>query len=264
MLGFNPLSDSPISDIALPVITGTIYAVDSNDTATIEAQVVVSGTISTADNNDFANIFGEELVGGYILATDENDSATFVAEALVSGSIDATDGTDTADLEGATALSGVIDTTDSDDTADIIGYTEPPVPPTPTNEDTHDGFTPEEIKRAKQLDKKIAKLEAKKRQAMLDKRARRKQAIRDLVSPPVVKTQQPEVELQSEVQVGIPPIDLKKVNANLIRLEQQKKQLLRAVELRGQIAQAQMQLAILKAQQEAEQDEEDSILALLL
>mgnify|MGYP003351703268 CR=1 FL=1 len=113
-------------------------------------------------------------------------------------------------------------------------------------------------------DKKIAKLEAKKRQAILDKRLKRKQALRDLVSPPVVKEQQPEVELQSEVQVGKPPTDLKKVNANLIRLEQQKKQLLRAVELRGQIAQAQMQLAILRAQQEAEQDEEDSILALLL
>lgn len=137
--------------------------------------------------------------------------------------------------------------------------------PTPTPPDTHDGFSADEIKRAKQLDKKIAKLEAKKRQAILDKRLARKQAIRDLVSPSVAKIQQEEVESLSEVQVGKPPTDLKKVKANLIRLEQQKKQLLRAVELRGQIAQAQMQLALLKAQREAEeQDEEESILALLL
>ena len=135
--------------------------------------------------------------------------------------------------------------------------------PTPTI-DTHDGFTAEEIKRAKALDKKIAKLEAKKRQAILDKRLARKQAIADLVSPPVAKEQQSEVELQSEVQVGKPPTDLKKVNANLIRLEQKKKLLLQAVDLRLQIAQKQMQLAVLKAKQEAEQDEEDSILALLL
>lgn len=263
MLGFNPLSDSPISDISLPVITGTIYATDSNDTADLTAQLAVSGSIYTTDGNDFAVISGEDRVDGYILATDGQDTAQFVALVTVSGVIDTTDGTDTADFEAQALTSGTIDTTDSDDTADIVGETTP-IPPTPSNIDTHDGFTREEIKRAKALDKKIAKLEAKKRQAILDKRLARKQAIRDLVSPPVVKEQQPEVELKSEVQVGKPLIDLKKVNANLIRLEQQKKQLLRAVELRGQIAQAQMQLAILKAQQEAEQDEEDSILALLL
>lgn len=262
MLGFNPLSDSPISDISLPVITGTIYVTDSNDTADLTSQVAVSGSISTADNNDFAVISGEDRVDGYILATDGQDTAQLIATIAISGFIDTTDSNDTADFTSSVLASGSIDTTDEDDTADIVGETTPPTPQ-PTI-DMHDGFTPEEIKRAKQLDKKIAKLEAKKRQAMLDKRVKRKQAIRDLVSPPVVKEQQPEVELQSEVQVGIPPIDLKKVNANLIRLEQQKKQLLRAVELRGQIAQAQMQLAILKAQQEAEQDEEDSILALLL
>lgn len=222
MLGFNPLSDSPISDISLPVITGTISATDQNDTATIDG-VVTSNPV------------------GVIYAVDQNDSATITGTVV------------------SVTITGSINTTDQNDSCDIEG-----VVSSPNQMDMNDGFTPDEIKRAKQLDKKIAKLEAKKRQAMLDKRAKRKQAIRDLVSPPVVKEQQPEVELQSEVQVGIPPIDLKKVNANLIRLEQQKKQLLQAVELRGQIAQAQMQLAILKARQEAEQDEEDSILALLL
>lgn len=220
MLGFNPLSSNPISDISLPVITGTIYATDSNDSCDIQGAVLEANAIYAVDENDTATITGT------------------VSALPITGSISATDQDDTCDIEGEVA--------------------------NPNQMDMHDGFTPDEIKRAKQLDKKIAKLEAKKRQAMLDKRAKRKQAIADLVSPPVVKEQQSKVELQSEVQVGKPPTDLKKVNANLIRLEQQKKQLLRAVELRGQIAQAQMQLAILKAQQEAEQDEEDSILALLL
>lgn len=184
------------------------------------------------------NAFQVDPVTGILYAVDENDSGSFV---------------------GQVGISGVLSVTDQDDSCNIQGTVAQP-----NARDTHDGFTPEEIKRAKALDKKIAKLEAKKRQAMLDKRLARKQAIRDLVSPPVVKEQQHEVELKSEVQVGKPLIDLKKVNANLIRLEQQKQQLLRAVELRGQIAQKQMQLAILKAQQEAEQDEEDSILALLL
>lgn len=135
--------------------------------------------------------------------------------------------------------------------------------PTPTK-DTHDGFTREEIKRAKALQKKIAKLEAQKRQAFLDKRLARKQAIQDLVSPPVVKQQQLEVELQSEAQVGRPPIDLKKVNANLIKLEQKQQQLLKAVELRKQIAYQQAQLAILEAKaRAAEHEDEEALLAIL-
>lgn len=203
----------------------------------------ITGSISATDANDTASISGVVTSNpvGVIYAVDDNDSAniTGVVTAFTTGTIDATDQNDSASIQGTVVV--------------------------PNNIDTHDGFTPEEIRRAKQLDKKIAKLEAKKRQAMLDKRLARKQAIRDLVSPPVAKIQQEEVESLSEVQVGKPPVDLKKVNANLIRLEQQKKQLLRAVELRSQIAQAQMQLALLKAQQEAEeQDEEDSILSLLL
>ena len=95
MLGFNPLSDSPISDISLPVITGTIYATDSNDTAYLTAQLAVSGSIYTTDGNDFTVISGEDRVDGYILATDGQDTAQFVALVTVSGVIDTTDGSDT-------------------------------------------------------------------------------------------------------------------------------------------------------------------------
>lgn len=191
-------------------------------------------------SNAFQNSgFQVDPVTGVLYVVDENDSGSFV---------------------GQVGISGVLSVTDQDDSCNIQGTVGQP-----NQMDMNDGFTPDEIKRARALDKKIAKLEAKKRQAILDKRLKRKQALRDLVSPPVVKEQQTEVELHSEAQRGIPPLDLKKVNANLIRLEQQKKQLLKAVELRMQIAQKQMQLAIFEAQKKAaEQDEEDTILALLL
>ena len=260
MLGFNPLSDSPISDIGLPVITGTIYAVDSNDTADITAQVAVSGDISTTDGNDFANIFGAGLVGGYILATDNNDLATLDGGVLVSAVIDTIDGTDTADFEGATGVSGVIDTTDGNDTADIEGTTTPPTPE-PTI-DMHDGFTKDEVKRIKKLQKKIAQAEAQIIQARLDKRLARKQLIKDLVDPTQVK--ESEVNSVSEVKIDKPSIDLKKLNANLINLEKRKQQLLKTIELRQELARAQTALAIHQAQMEAaERDDEEALLLLI-
>ena len=82
MLGFRPFSTNPISDILLPVITGTISATDQNDTASI-------------------NGYDESL--GYISATDQNDTAT------IAGTVT------------ATSITGTISATDQDDTANIIG-----------------------------------------------------------------------------------------------------------------------------------------------
>ena len=82
MLGFRPFSTNPISDILLPVITGTISATDQNDTASI-------------------NGYDESL--GYISATDQNDTAT------IAGTVT------------ATGITGTISATDQDDTANIIG-----------------------------------------------------------------------------------------------------------------------------------------------
>ena len=83
MLGFRPFSTNPISDILLPVITGTISATDQNDTASI-------------------NGYDESL--GYISATDQNDTAT------IAGTVTDTGG-----------ITGTISATDQDDTANIIG-----------------------------------------------------------------------------------------------------------------------------------------------
>ena len=85
MLGFTPFSTNPISDIQLPKITGTIYAVDDNDTASLLGKVgypVDFGVISTTDQDDTASITG------------------FVGAAPATGTISATDGNDTANLQG--------------------------------------------------------------------------------------------------------------------------------------------------------------------
>lgn len=138
------------------------------------------------------------------------------------------------------------------------------VPPNPLL-DKHDGWTKKEKKKWKELQKKLALAEAQKIQAKLDKRQARKQFIRELVSP-VAKKQQTEVELSvaKEVQVGKPPIDLVKVNADIAHLEQKQKLLLEAIELRKQIAYKQAQLAILEAKAKAQEDDDEAaILAIL-
>jgi hypothetical protein len=78
MLGFNPFSDSPISDIGLPVITGTIFVVDENDTCDIDGYNVSTGYINATDEDDTANITGTVVdagITGTISVTDENDTA---------------------------------------------------------------------------------------------------------------------------------------------------------------------------------------------
>jgi len=60
---------------------------------------------------------------------------------------------DTALLTGGVNVNGILDTTDNNDTALLVG--ERCRSPEPTTTDTHDGFTPEEIRRARNLDRKI-------------------------------------------------------------------------------------------------------------
>ena len=78
MLGFRPFSTNPISDILLPVITGTISATDQNDTASINGYVESLGYISATDQNDTSTITGNVVsssITGTISATDQDDTA---------------------------------------------------------------------------------------------------------------------------------------------------------------------------------------------
>ena len=72
------------------------------------------------------------------------------------------------------------------------------------------------------------------------------------------------VESREEVKSGKPPIDLKKLNAEIARLERQKDQLLTTVKLRQEIARVQMELAIHEAKmREQELDDETALIMLL-
>ena len=138
------------------------------------------------------------------------------------------------------------------------------IPPNPYT-DTHDGFTPEEIRRAKNLDRKIREKELALLKAQRADREARKARIRGLVDPPKIVAKQKQNKLQSiqEVKAGIPPVDTTELEQSIAYLENQRSKLLRAVELRKQQAYISAQLAILEAQRLAEADDEESLLMLL-
>ena len=138
------------------------------------------------------------------------------------------------------------------------------VPPSPFD-DTHDGFTPEEIRRAKNLDRKIREKELALLKAQRADKESRKARIKGLVDPPKVVAKAKQNKLQSiqEVKAGIPPVDTTELEQSIAYLENQRSKLLRAVELRREQGQIRSRLAILETQRLAEQDDEESILLLI-
>lgn len=138
------------------------------------------------------------------------------------------------------------------------------IPPNPYT-DTHDGFTPEEIRRAKNLERKIHEKELALLKAQRADREARKARIKGLVDPPKVVAKQKQNKLQSiqEVKAGIPPVDTTELEQSIAYLENQRSKLLRAVELRREQGQIRARLAILETQRLAEQDDEESILLLI-
>jgi len=138
------------------------------------------------------------------------------------------------------------------------------IPPNPYT-DTHDGFTPEEIRRAKNLERKIHEKELALLKAQRADREARKARIRGLVDPPKIVAKQKQNKLQSiqEVKAGIPPVDTTELEQSIAYLENQRSKLLRAVELRREQGQIRSRLAILETQRLAEQDDEESILLLI-
>lgn len=262
MLGFNAFSEQAISDISSPVITGVLYAVDSNDTAALTGQVLVAGSINTTDGTDYALLSGANRIDGVIDTTDSPDTDQFTGAVAVNGVLSTTDSNDTASLIGAVQVAGIFDTTDENDVALLVGELGPE--PSPQITDTHDGFTPEEIRRARRIDAKIRAKQLALYKAQQEAKARRKQQIRDLVDPqPIAKSKRNKLQSIQEVKADIPSVDTKELEQSIAYLENQRSKLLRSVELRKQQAYIQAQLAILEAQRQAELDDEESLLMLL-
>ena len=127
------------------------------------------------------------------------------------------------------------------------------------------GWTKEEYKRYKLLDKKLKKAEQAKIEAVRSDAEQRKQTFRDLVDPqPIVaKVKKSEVELEPKVSVDIPSIDLTKYDKDIANLERKIQDLYKANALRQAQIAIQAELAILEAKRQAELDDEEAILLLL-
>ena len=135
----------------------------------------------------------------------------------------------------------------------------------PVTIDTHDGFTQEEIRRARNLDRKIRAKQLELYKAQQEAKKRRKQQLRDAIDPPKVIAKAKQNKLQSiqEVKADIPSVDTTELEQSIAYLENQRSKLLRAVELRREQGQIRFRLAILETQRLAEQDDEESVLLLM-
>ena len=136
-------------------------------------------------------------------------------------------------------------------------------PPTPSGPTGGDGWTAEEWKRYKALDKKRRKAEEKRIAALKADAENRKQTIADLVDPkPVASIQQNKVQSNQEVSVDIPS-NLANIDRYIANLVRQQQDLQTAVAMREAKLRLEQEIAILEAKRQAELDDEEAILLLL-
>jgi hypothetical protein len=125
-------------------------------------------------------------------------------------------------------------------------------------------WTKEELKRFKALKKKLRQAEEKRIAALKADSESRKQTIADLVDPkPVAKKQQTKVQSNQEVSVDIPS-NLANIDRYIANLVKQQQDLQTAVAMRSAKLRLEQELAILEAKRQAELDDEEALLALLL
>ena len=132
----------------------------------------------------------------------------------------------------------------------------------PLGGDDGGGWTKEEWKRAKALDKKLRQAEEKRMAALKADQEARKDFIREQISPTVKvsKRKQVIVESVSEAKQS----DVVKYDALIANLERQRQDLFNAILIRQAKERLEQEIAILEAKRLAEEDDEDGILALFL
>ena len=125
-------------------------------------------------------------------------------------------------------------------------------------------WTREELKRYKAIQKKLRKAEEKRiAELKLDQEAR-KQTIADLIDPPKVsKRKQNNIQSNQEVSVDIPS-NLANIDRYIANLVKQQQDLQSAVAMRSAKLLLEQELAILEAKRQAELDDEEALLALIL
>ena len=125
------------------------------------------------------------------------------------------------------------------------------------------GWTREELKRYKGIQKKLRQAEEKRIAALKVDQELRKKTIADLVDPPVAKKQQTKVQSNQEVSVDIPS-NLANIDRYIANLVKQQQDLQTAVAMRAAKLRLEQELAILEAKRQAELDDEEALLALIL
>ena len=136
-------------------------------------------------------------------------------------------------------------------------------PPTPTNVGGDDAsWTPEELKRIKRIQQKIAERQRLLEKATKEANASRKQAFRDQIDP-VAKVKQPKVQSKQEVKADIPLAETEDLQRSISYLERQRDNILQAVAYRNEMARIQYELQVLEAKRQEELDDEAAILLLL-
>jgi len=138
-----------------------------------------------------------------------------------------------------------------------------PVTPTKTGGDDAP-YTREELKRLKGIQKKLRQAEEKRIEALKADAENRKQTIADLVDPkPVAQKQQTKVQSNQVVSVDIPS-NLANIDRYIANLVTQQQDLQNAVLIRAAKLRLEQELAILEVKRQAELDDEEALLALLL
>jgi len=136
-----------------------------------------------------------------------------------------------------------------------------PVTPTQTG---GDGWTREEWRRAKALDKKLRLAEEKRVAALKADQESRKAFIREQVSPTSKVSKRKQSIVESEQVSEDTPSEVTKYDALIANLERQKQDLFDAVLIRQAKLKLEQELAVLEAKRKAELDDEEAILALIL
>jgi len=125
-------------------------------------------------------------------------------------------------------------------------------------------WTREELKRYNAIKKKLRQAEEKRFAALKSDAENRKQTIADLIDPPKVsKRKQKELQSNQEVSVDIPS-NLANIDRYIANLVKQQQDLQTAVAMRSAKLRLEQELAILEAKRQAELDDEEALLALIL
>ena len=125
-------------------------------------------------------------------------------------------------------------------------------------------WTRAELKRYNAIKKKLRQAEEKRIAALKTDAENRKQTIADLIDPPKVsKRKQNNIQSNQEVSVDIPS-NLANIDRYIANLVKQQQDLQTAVAMRSAKLRLEQELAILEAKRQAELDDEEALLALIL